>query len=411
MAHRPHTARREVGMFSREQLEQLQSPCFIFDEKELRSNFTDFTTALREKWSRNAYVGYSVKTNPFPWVLEIARDCGCYAEVVSDDEYHLALRCGFSPTTIIFNGPVKGREWFDFAIKRGSVVNIDSSRELRWVREIAGEGIDPINVGVRVNIDLEKYCPGQTIGGDEPGRFGFSYEDGEAGRVIAELKSISNVDIAGLHMHVTTYGRLPRAYEVLSSFAAKIIEEYDIRSTLRYVDMGGGYYGGGIQNAGRYEEYANIIAKTLSPVCDASKVTLFVEPGGAVVCTPGYYLGRVVDAKDVRGQRFVVTELSRLNIDHEMKKTAYAHVLYTSKTNSIDSQILCGFTCMESDRLCELTDEAELLEGDLILIKYAGAYSMSFTPGFFIEHAPAVYSYDSGEFAIRRELFSEVPEG
>ena len=171
-------------------------------------------------------------------------------------------------------------------------------------------------------------------------------------------------------MHVTTYGRLPRAYEVLSSFAAKIIEEYDIRSTLRYVDMGGGYYGGGIQNAGRYEEYANIIAKTLSPVCDASKVTLFVEPGGAVVCTPGYYLGRVVDAKDVRGQRFVVTELSRLNIDHEMKKTAYAHVLYTSKTNSIDSQILCGFTCMESDRLCELTDEAELLEGDLIPVSY-----------------------------------------
>ena len=52
MAHRPHTARREVGMFSREQLEQLQSPCFIFDEKELRSNFTDFTAALREKWSR-----------------------------------------------------------------------------------------------------------------------------------------------------------------------------------------------------------------------------------------------------------------------------------------------------------------------------------------------------------------------
>ena len=54
--------------------------------------------------------------------------------------------------------------------------------------------------------------------------------------------------------------------------------------------MGGGYYGGGIQNAGRYEEYANIIAKTLSPVCDASKVTLFVEPGGAVVCTPGIIL-------------------------------------------------------------------------------------------------------------------------
>lgn len=114
--------------------------------------------------------------------------------------------------------------------------------------------------------------------------------------------------------------------------------------------------------------------------------------------------------KDVRDRRFVVSELSRLNIDHEMKKTAYAHVLYTSKVKPIHSQIICGFTCMESDRLCELKDELELSEGDFILIKYAGAYSMSFTPGFFIEHAPAVYTYNSGQFTMCRDLFRELPD-
>lgn len=397
-------------MFSKEQLSKLETPCYIFDEKELRSNFSDFTFALREKWGKRAYVAYSVKTNPFPWILKVARDCDCYAEVVSDDEYCLALQCGFSPERIVFNGPVKGRQWFDFALKNGSIINIDSARELRWINEIARETTAPINVGVRINIDLEKYCPGQTIGGDEPGRFGFSYEDGEALRVISELKAVPNVNVAGLHMHVTTFGRHPRSYEVLASFAAKVIVEANLQPTLRYIDMGGGYYGGGIQNEGCYEGYADVIAKTLSPVCDCSQVTLFVEPGGAVVCTPGYYLGRVVDVKDVRNRRFVVSELSRLNIDHEMKKTAYAHVLYTDKAKPIHSQIICGFTCMESDRLCELKDESELSEGDFILIKYAGAYSMSFTPGFFIEHAPAVYSYNSGEFAMCRDLFRKLPD-
>lgn len=397
-------------MFSKEQLDQLQSPCYIFDETELRSNFSDFTFALREKWGQRAYVAYSVKTNPFPWILKVARDCDCYAEVVSDDEYYLALECGFSPDRIVFNGPVKGRQWFDFALRNGSIVNIDSARELRWVHEIAREMTVPVNVGVRINVDLEKYCPGQTIGGDEPGRFGFSYEDGEAIKVITELKAIPNVNVAGLHMHVTTFGRHPSSYEVLASFAAKVIAEANLQPTLQYIDMGGGYYGGGSQNAGRYESYADVITKTLSSVCDRDRVTLFVEPGGAVVCTPGYYLGRVVDVKDVRNRRFVVSELSRLNIDHEMKKTAYAHVLYTSKAKPIHSQIICGFTCMESDRLCELKDEPELSEDDLILIKYAGAYSMSFTPGFFIEHAPAVYSYNSGQFTMRRDLFRELPD-
>lgn len=32
------------------------------------------------------------------------------------------------------------------------------------------------NIGLRVNFDLEKMCPGQTAGGKEGSRFGLSYE-------------------------------------------------------------------------------------------------------------------------------------------------------------------------------------------------------------------------------------------
>ena len=64
---------------------------------------------------------------------------------------------------------------------------------------------------------------------------------------------------------------------------------------------------------------------------------------------------------------------------------------------------------MESDRLTILENEAELSEGDLILIFFAGAYSMSFTPGFFIESAPAVYSYDNGDFEMIRPKFDRLP--
>lgn len=407
-------------MFSRAELEKLQTPCFIFDEAELRENFSDFARALKTHWSEHSYVSYSVKTNPFPWILSVAKDCGCMAEVVSDDEYDLALRQGFAPTQIIFNGPVKGRDWFRFAVLAGSRVNIDSAREIRWAQELVVEGHHNLKVGIRANIDLEKFCPGQTIGGDEPGRFGFSYEDGSLAQVISDLTQ-SGVGICGLHMHATTYGRYPSTYAVLASHAAKIISDYNLESSLQYIDMGGGYYGGGVRNLGKYDEYAKAIAGELAFI-DSSKVDLFVEPGGAVICTPGYYVGRVVDTKDVRGTRFVVSELSRLNIDHEMKKTSYPYVLYPVGSNIsqntadknitrkvLSAQELCGFTCMESDRLCILHDEPELVEDDLILIKYAGAYSMSFTPGFFIEGAPAVYAYLDGSFTCLRERFSGEP--
>lgn len=393
-------------MFSKEELVWLQTPCFIFDENELKGNFSSFSRALHSSWGSNSKVCYSVKTNPFPWILEKAKECGCLAEVVSDDEYDLAISCGFSPSDIVFNGPVKGRRCFEYALTHGSVVNVDSQRELRWLSEIAESSSFKIKVGIRANIDLEKFCPGQTIGGSEPGRFGFSYEDGEVAAVLSRIKAMGNVAIAGLHMHVTTYGREPYAYRVLAQHAVRIIQENSIEDSIEYVDMGGGYFGGGSQNEGRYEAYAAEISAELRRVCDPSVVSLYVEPGGAVVCTPGYYVGRVVDTKDVRGYRFVVSELSRLNIDHEMKKTSYAHVLYTKESCLIDRQILCGFTCMESDRLCVLENEPELKEGDIVLVRFAGAYSMSFTPGFFIEHAPAVYAYHDGGFENLRPLYN-----
>ena len=63
---------------------------------------------------------------------------------------------------------------------------------------------------------------------------------------------------------------------------------------------------------------------------------------------------------------------------------------------------------MESDRMCVLYDEPELSEG-YVLIRNAGAYSMSFTPNFFIEHPPSVYVYSNKEFIEVREGFARKP--
>lgn len=403
---------------NRQKLEKLQTPCFIFDEQELKANFNDFNSALYSAWGPNACVAYSVKTNPFPWILRCAKSCGCMAEVVSDEEYSLALDEGFNPEEIIFNGPIKGKEWFIWALKNGSIVNIDSEREIRWLEEFASsletkgkdgsELLKQMLVGVRVNIDLESFVPGETITGENKGRFGYSYEGGDLAQAISRLRN-AGIVIAGLHMHVTTLSRSQKVYRILASHAARIITENNLSDNLRFVDMGGGFYGGGKANLGAYDEYAKTISEVLDDVCDPKKVSLYVEPGGAVVCTPGYYLGRVIDVKDILGKRFVVSELSRINIDHEMKKSSYAYKLFVQKKKPYPEQILCGYTCMESDRMCTLNNEPELSEGDLVLIKNAGAYSMSFTPDFFIQYPPAVYMIREKELILVRKSFDKKP--
>ncbi len=384
----------------------LETPCFVFDEPELRENFLGFDRALKQSWSPLARVAYSVKTNPFAWIIETARGCGCMAEVVSGEEFALALECGFEPRDVIFNGPIKTEDWLTWSLANGSIVNLDSAPDVATVCSYASEH-PGVRVGVRANIELERFCPGQTITGPRGGRFGFSFENGELGRVIKELRS-SGAEVAGLHMHVTTLSRSLEVYRVLAEHAVDIARTYALE--LRWIDMGGGFYGGGPRNEGAYERYADTMASILRTVADPDQCALYVEPGGAVVCTPGRYVGKVVDIKDTTADRFVTCELSRINIDHEMKKTSYPLHLITDQQQSHPHQVLCGYTCMESDRLCDLSDAPQLSLGDTVVIDFAGAYSMSFTPEFFIERPPAVYVRDErGACTLVRPLRRSTP--
>ena len=52
-------------------------------------------------------IAYSFKTNYIPDFLNIVKNRGGYAEVVSIMELELALKVGFEPCKIFFNGPFK----------------------------------------------------------------------------------------------------------------------------------------------------------------------------------------------------------------------------------------------------------------------------------------------------------------
>ena len=112
----------------------------------------------------------------------------CYAEVVSEEEYRLAQLIGVENNRIIYNGPIKTKQSFIEALENGSIVNIDSQREIEWLDDVA---IDKRNVGIRVNFDIEKMCLGQSQCADEGGRFGFCYENKEFHKAFVKLNKKS----------------------------------------------------------------------------------------------------------------------------------------------------------------------------------------------------------------------------
>lgn len=99
-----------------DKVQQLNTPCFVLDEKELKDCVSQFQLALSKQFAHSV-VGYSVKTNALPYCLKVAKENGCFAEVVSFQEYELALEIGFDKRHIIYNGPLKSKETFLDAIK------------------------------------------------------------------------------------------------------------------------------------------------------------------------------------------------------------------------------------------------------------------------------------------------------
>ena len=366
----------------------LKTPCFIVNENELKNNIDKMHKALQDTWG-NYIIGYSYKTNSLPWIINFLKKNGVYAEVVSDCEYRLAKKIGYKEDKIILNGPNKDRDIFINAIKKGGIVNIDSFREIEWLKEEKFE--NTYGVGVRLNFDLETECPGETAMASEGGRFGFSLENGDFKQAINKINRIQNLKVTGIHLHNSTKTRSLNIYETLSKKAIEVSKLFDYE--LDYVDIGGGFFGG-LENKPSYYEYMRIISEELSKSFNNKKTKLIVEPGASIIASPVSFLCEVIDVKDTYAKRIVTINGSRNNIDPLMSKTNYFLDIETNiKKDIVKEQVICGYTCMENDRLIKLIDNQELSIGDRLLFNKVGSYTMCLSP-LFIEYFPRVYLKD-----------------
>ena len=377
----------------------IKTPYFLINQDALTEGLEKLNKALITAWP-NYIIGYSYKTNALPWVINYFRDNGCYAEVVSDDEYELAKTIGVEKAHVIYNGIAKTKETFLEAIKNHAIVNIDSEYEIDWLDELEK---DKYSVGVRVNFDLESKCPGQTQCGEDGERFGFCYENGELKKAIDQIES-KGVRVAGLHLHKSSKTRMPDIYKAIAEVAVEIGREYSLK--LDYIDIGGGFFGG-LDTTPQFPEYFDMVAGILAEQFQPKTTTLIVEPGMALIGAPIDYATTVVDVKRTTRNTFVVTDGSRTQIDPLMTKMSYFNEIIRrgDSRKLIDKQIISGFTCMEHDRLFELVDGEELLPGDQIVYHKVGAYTMCLSP-LFIKWYPDVYVKDDGKVYRVRDRWS-----
>lgn len=380
---------------------ELITPLFILDKDEFEKGITLFKDALNQ-YFKTSIMGYSVKTNSLPYCLCLARDMGCYAEVVSHDEYNLALLCGYSKNHIIYNGPMKSKETFLDAITNGAIVNIETKRELDWLKDLPQE--KTYNIGIRVNVNISNISPQDAKDDDNFSRFGFCAETNELANALSEISILKHIKLSGIHVHRTSKTRSCSFYENLLDYTCKIIHNYKI--DVDYIDIGGGYYGI-FPNAPSFTDYSKTFYRVLSKYNLSDRI-IIVEPGNALTASAFSYLTTIIDTKNLPCHRIITTDGTRNDIDPLFQKNNYIkQIIYrgSHNRNRIAKQVIAGATCLEFDKLFSVTDEYELNVGDKILYNNVGAYTMCLTP-LFINYLPRVYLKDNNKFTLIREKWT-----
>ena len=362
----------------------MKTPYFLILEEELNANIMAFQNALKEIWP-NSKLAYSVKTNSLPWLLKYLKEKEALAEVVSDEEYQLTRLCGYTDHEIVYNGPIKGEQQFKSAVEGGAFINLDSAKDLEYLAKYKGCSCE--NIGIRVNVDTSVFSS-DDIGYEEDGfRFGFSVENGEFEKALRVVRDIYGVAKIGLHLHCNSITRSLNVYREIARYAANLVRRYDL--DLSFIDMGGGYFGG-VEGKPTAKDYVTVIKNELSAVINPEKTMLIVEPGSAIIGSTVELHTSVLDVKDMVHARIVTTDGSRIHIDPLWAKKKYMFSSNAQEEKKHSRQIICGYTCMDHDRIMILENEKELQAGDEIIYHRVGAYSMTFG-GMFIRYFPEVY--------------------
>lgn len=376
---------------------------YLLDSDQFRTNFLELKEAFSSIYPK-FNIAYSYKTNYTPKFCKIVNELGGYAEVVSEMEMELALRCGVEHSRIIWNGPIKDKERMSEFLLSGGTVNIDSVSEAEYIKELAGTTDKVLSVGIRCNYD---------VADGVVSRFGFDVDGEDFKKVLEIVTTTPNLHFINFQCHFAK-----RQIEYWPARAKGMVELLDrVGVVPERVDIGGGLFGKMADSLKAqftseipgYKEYAEAAATVFADYFKGkdNAPELIIEPGSAVVGDCMKFVGTVKTIKNVRGKYFASVLGSQKNISMTGLNPPM-EVVHMSDGEMYENLDMVGFTCIEGDVLYK-NYTGKLAVGDAIVISNCGSYSLVMKPPFILPNFPVLDICGNEVEVIKRaETFDDI---
>ena len=447
------------GADALELVEKYDSPLFVFSEARIRTNIERLKHAA-EIVDRPIKFCYASKANSNMAILKAVLEAGIDVEVNSGGELFKALRVGFRPHQIIFNGTSKSDDELEEAVRAGIYsINVDSIYEIGLVEEAVerlragGEQVAAARIALRLvpEIGTRSHLGLQTA--LLTSKFGISSSE----VLDAFRRSLQNphlVHVCGIHIHVgsQTPDVEPYAEAFRSMWEHLVRIHRETGHTLEHINLGGGipvnYLRDRSQADQLPEHERDMLGAELEPSAVLSaalraaresardaeaehlleNVTILLEPGRSVIADAGLVLTTVLNMKQrpETGDIWLLTDAG-YNLMLSMNNYKwYYHLVSASRAgepHESDYKVagpLCdsGDVYFDIERCGRLPDyrrlPANVQPGEVLALLNSGAYSVAQMFPYNGRPLPAVVMISedgSAHLARRRDSYEDLLTG
>jgi D-ornithine/D-lysine decarboxylase len=397
-------------------VEAHDTPLFVFSEPRIRSNIERLKRAAATV-DRPVRFFYASKANSNMAVLKTVLAAGIDAEVNSGGELFKALRAGFRPEQLIFNGTSKMRDEIDQAVSAGIyAINVDSIYEIELIEEAAKRIGKRARIALRLvpEIGTRSHLGLQTA--LLTSKFGISSSEVlEAFRRAQRHTEL--VHVCGIHIHVgsQTPDVEPFAIAFKTMWEHLVRLQHETGHTLEHINLGGGipvnYLRDRSQADQLPEHERDMLGAELEPteVLTAAmrvaresaraagaehlldRITILLEPGRSVIADAGLVLTTVrnIKRRPETGDVWLLTDAGYNLLLSMNNYKWYYHLVSASRADAAaDTEYkvagpLCdsGDVYFDIERGGRLPDyrrlPGEVLPGEVLALLNSGAYSLA----------------------------------
>ena len=343
------------------------TPFYVYSQAKITNIYKQLEKAL------NSEIFYAVKANSNQAIIKLMATLGAGADVVSVGELERAIMAGIDPQKIIFEGIGKSKNDIAFAIEKNiRLINIESADELQRVNEVTLDQNKKINIGIRLNPNID----GQTIDkistGKKTDKFGI--DASKLDDIFQILEVSKKINLIGISCHVGSQifdiSVFSKIFQKMKTNAQLFLDKgYDIR----HVDLGGGL---GVRYQQDQERLnLKLIKKEMDKYFNDIPYKISFEPGRYLVANAGILVTSVITIKNNGGVNFLITDAGM----HTLIRPALYHTHHEIDAVNRDNNQLINYTiagpiCESSDIFGKNISLPQQKVGNLIIIKDAGAY-------------------------------------